>query len=92
MIAPDQQGKGYATQATLLAANYAFSVLNLRKLYLVVDVSNLAAVHIYEKCGFVKEAELVEEYFSSGSYHNVFRMRLFQHDFFAKATQAPIQK
>ncbi|NHQ85482.1 spermidine N1-acetyltransferase [Iodobacter sp. HSC-16F04] len=92
MIAPDKQGKGYATEATLLAANYAFSVLNLRKLYLVVDVSNLAAVHIYEKCGFIKEAELVEEYFCNGSYHNVFRMRLFQHEFFAKAMQDNIQK
>ncbi|MDW5415691.1 spermidine N1-acetyltransferase [Iodobacter sp. CM08] len=84
MIAPEQQGKGYASEATRLAASYAFSVLNLRKLYLVVDVSNKAAIHIYEKCGCTQEAELIEEYFSNGTYHNVFRMCLFQHNFFAK--------
>ncbi|BCL74345.1 spermidine N1-acetyltransferase [Jeongeupia sp. HS-3] len=89
IIAPDAQGCGYATSATQLAINYGFSVLNLRKLYLVVDVSNEAAIHIYEKCGFIKEAELVEEFFSNGRYHNVFRMYLLQPQFFAtKAGEA----
>ncbi|WP_205700910.1 spermidine N1-acetyltransferase [Jeongeupia sp. USM3] len=89
IIAPGAQGRGYATGATRLAVNYAFSVLNLRKLYLVVDVSNRAAIHIYEKCGFIKEAELVEEFFSNGRYHNVYRMYLMQSQFLAmKACQA----
>ena len=85
IIAPDQQGQGYAGTATRLAVNYAFSVLNIRKLYLVVDVTNQAAIHIYEKCGFIKEGELEDEYFSNGAYRNVYRMRLFQHEYFSGA-------
>ncbi|GHD69826.1 spermidine N1-acetyltransferase [Jeongeupia chitinilytica] len=87
IIAPGAQGRGYATRATELAIRYAFSVLNLRKLYLVVDVSNRAAIHIYEKCGFSTEAELIEEFFSNGRYHNVLRMCLFQSDYLAARAQ-----
>ncbi len=67
IIAPQAQGQGYATAATQLAIDYAFSVLNLRKIYLIVDKSNTAAIHVYEKCGFRHEAELIEEFFGNGS-------------------------
>ncbi|HSY26422.1 MAG TPA: GNAT family N-acetyltransferase, partial [Burkholderiaceae bacterium] len=59
-----------------------FSVLNLRKVYLIVDKSNTAAIHIYEKCGFRHEAELIEEFFGNGRYHNALRMCMFQSEFF----------
>ena len=48
IIAPQRQGRGYAGQATRLAIEYAFKVLNMRKLYLIVDTSNAAAIHVYE--------------------------------------------
>ncbi|WP_321800790.1 spermidine N1-acetyltransferase [Burkholderia sp. BCC1988] len=86
IIAPHAQGRGYATVATRLAIDYAFSVLNLRKVYLIVDTSNTAAIHVYEKCGFRREAELIEEFFSSGRYHNALRMCMFQAEFL-KANQ-----
>ncbi|MDE1011644.1 spermidine N1-acetyltransferase [Paraburkholderia agricolaris] len=82
IIAPHAQGRGYATVATQLAIDYAFSVLNLRKVYLIVDKSNTAAIHVYEKCGFRHEAELIEEFFGNGRYHNALRMCMFQSEFF----------
>ena len=82
-IAPQAQGQGYATVATRLAIDYAFSVLNLRKIDLIVDKSNAAAIHVYEKCGFRHEAELIEEFFGNGQDHNALRMCMFQHEFFA---------
>ncbi|WDD95735.1 spermidine N1-acetyltransferase [Burkholderia sp. FERM BP-3421] len=88
IIAPNRQGHGYATRATRLAIEYAFKVLNLRKLYLIVDKSNVAAIHVYEKCGFRHEAELIEEFFGNGTYHNALRMCMFQHDYFQGAPAA----
>ena len=79
MVAPDHQGRGYATAATRLAISYAFKVLNLYKLYLLVDVDNAPAIHIYERCGFRREALLVDEFFTDGRYHSAIRMCLFQH-------------
>ena len=82
IIAPDRQGCGYASQATQLAVEYAFMMLNLYKLYLVVDVNNAKAIHVYEKIGFQHEGVLREEFFTSGKYHDALRMCMFQRDFF----------
>lgn len=79
MISPTHQGRGYARPATALAISYAFRVLNLYKVYLLVDVDNSAAIHVYESLGFQREGVLVDEFFSDGRYRSAIRMCLFQH-------------
>ncbi|MFO1442500.1 spermidine N1-acetyltransferase [Bacillus sp. Bva_UNVM-123] len=81
IIDPRHQGHGYAKYATRLAMNYAFSILNLYKLYLIVDKNNEKAIHIYQKLGFHFEGELIDEFFVDGEYHNAIRMCMFQHQF-----------
>ena len=81
MIAPEHQGKGYATNSTRLLINYAFMQLPLHKLYLYVDKENEKAAHIYEKIGFQKEGELREHYFVQGKYHNVIVMSLLRDEY-----------
>ena len=80
MISPDFQQRGYAKAATRSAINYAFRVLNLYKLYLLVDVDNAAAIRVYEGAGFQREGVLVDEFFSDGRYRSVIRMCIFQHE------------
>ena len=84
IIAPGHQGKGYATMATKLAIDYAFAVLNLYKLSLIVDCTNERAIHVYRKLGFQDEGRLRHEFFVGGQYHDVFRMAMFQPDFLAR--------
>lgn len=67
IIDPQSQGKGYASIATKLAIEYAFTILNLHK--------------IYQKTCFQIEGELKEEFFINGSYHDAIRMCVFQRDF-----------
>jgi diamine N-acetyltransferase len=81
IIDPVHQGHGYAAIATQLAMNYAFSVLNLYKLYLMVDSENQKAIHIYQKIGFQKEGELKHEFFINGQYRNAVRLSIFQSQF-----------
>lgn len=81
IIDPTQQGKGHAVKATQLAMEYAFNVLNLYKLYLLVDVTNEKAIHIYSKLGFKQEGILKQEFFVNGQYRDVVRMCIFQHQF-----------
>lgn len=81
MIDPHYQGNGYAKETTCLAMHYAFSVLNLHKLYLVVNTTNEKAIHIYKKVGFSIEGELQDEFFVDGQYHNAIRMCMFQKDY-----------
>ncbi|KRG11372.1 spermidine N1-acetyltransferase [Lederbergia galactosidilytica] len=84
IIDPLHQGKGYAKSATFLAMDYAFSILNMYKLYLIVDKTNEKAIHIYKKLGFQFEGELIDEFFVEGEYHNAIRMCMFQHKYFKK--------
>ncbi len=84
IISPDHQGRGYATQATWLAMGYAFTVLNLYKLILVVDVENSRAVSVYKKLGFTEEGVLKHEFFVDGIYRDAYRMAAFQPGYLAK--------
>jgi len=84
IISPDYQGKGLASRAAKLAMDYGFTVLNLYKLYLIVDKENAKAVHIYKKLGFIVEGELVDEFFINGQYRTTIRMCIFQHQFLSQ--------
>jgi len=81
MLDPAHQGFGYSGKATRLAMDYAFNILNLHKLYLIVDETNEKAIHVYTRAGFTKEAVLKDEYFIKGSYHDVVYMSIFQKDY-----------
>ncbi|ENG1457112.1 spermidine N1-acetyltransferase [Listeria monocytogenes] len=81
IIDPKFQGHGYAVSATKLAMKYAFHVLNMHKLYLVVDKVNEKAIHVYEKVGFIREGELIDEFFVDGTYLDAIRMCIFQHQY-----------
>lgn len=70
IISPEYQGKGLASRAAKLAMDYGFTVLNLYKLYLIVDKENEKAIHIYRKLGFRVEGELIHEFFINGEYRN----------------------
>ena len=83
IISPDHQGQGYASIATRLAMDYAFTVLNLYKLFLVVDVANTRAVAVYKKLGFREEGTLRNEFFVDGVYRDAYRMAAFQPEYLA---------
>lgn len=80
IVDPDQQGRGHATTAIMLALDYAFAVLNLHKTYLLVDVDNVHAIRLYEKAGFSTEGTLREEFFADGRYRDALRMSILQHE------------
>ncbi|MBP1317199.1 spermidine N1-acetyltransferase [Herbaspirillum huttiense F1] len=92
IIAPASQGRGLAVQATRLALDYGFSVLNLHKIYLIVDRENEKAVHVYAKAGFRQEGVLKEEFFMNGQYRDVIRMGIFQRDHLARMQAEPAQE
>ncbi|WPC75377.1 spermidine N1-acetyltransferase [Vibrio porteresiae] len=81
IIAPDHQGKRFATTLINKALDYSFTILNLHKIYLHVAVENEKAVHLYDKCGFVEEGHLVQEFFINGRYQDVKRMYILQNDY-----------
>ncbi len=88
IVAPEHQGKGYAKEATRLCIEYAFTTLNLHKLFLVVDTANAAAIGIYKKMGFQEEGCMKQEFFVDGEYRDALRMSMFQPEYLLKRRSA----
>jgi diamine N-acetyltransferase len=80
LIDPQYQGKGYGFEATKKALDHAFGILNLHKIYLLVDERNENAVHLYKKAGFLEEAKLIDEFFVDGAYRAALRMYILSTD------------
>ncbi len=78
IISPGEEGKGYKTEATDLTVEYAFSILNLHKIYLLVDEDKRTTLHIYRKSGFTEDGKLVDEYYSKGLYRTAIRMYILK--------------
>ncbi|AJY51848.1 spermidine N1-acetyltransferase [Halomonas sp. KO116] len=91
IIAPDHQGKGFARSLIRQALHYSFTILNLHKVYLIVAVENVKAIHLYEESGFIEEGHLVHEFFINGKYRDVKRMYILQGTYLDQldTTEAP---
>lgn len=57
VVDPGAEGKGHMTRAIQALCTWASEVLQLQSLRLEVFVHNRRAIHVYEACGFVPQAE-----------------------------------
>lgn len=57
-LAPHERGHGLGTEATRLVIAYAFTALNLERIWLGTAAENTAARRCFEKCGFQQEGVL----------------------------------
>lgn len=80
MIDDSFQGRGHGKAGFVLAVKYAFDILNLKKVYLLLLPTNIAGRRIYEYVGFKRECRLKKEYFVNGRYVDVHRMCMFDTD------------
>lgn len=76
-----QHGKGYGTEAVRLLLEFAFKDLNLRRVYLHVFSTNLAAIRVYEKAGFVKEGVLRKAAYIDGQHKDILLMAILQEEY-----------
>ena len=87
IIAPDFQNCGYARAVINRALNYAFTILNLHKVYLHVATENKKAIYLYEQCGFIEEGHLIQEIFINGHYCDIKRMYMLQEEYLEHRVQ-----
>lgn len=66
------QGTGLARLATEELLQYAFTELNLERVYLNVLESNLRARRFYEKAGFKQEGVFYKHKFINGQFQNLY--------------------
>lgn len=73
-------GKGIGYEASFLVLNYAFDVLEARKVWLAVYENNLPARRLYEKLGFVLEGCLRKHVCIDGVYYDKYLMGIFKEE------------
>ena len=66
----DYWGKEYGTEAVKLITRYAFTVLNLHKIWASMYEEHKASVKAFDKAGFSIEGCLKNELYQKGRYHN----------------------
>lgn len=92
IVNPDLRGRGYGKQAFRKGLEYAFKILNLRKVILYVDCENEAGLSIYTRMGFVSEGKLRGHFFADGEYRDSYIMGLFKDEFQKKLKEAEEEK
>lgn len=77
-------GRGLASDATITLLRFAFSELNLNRVFLEVFSFNDDAVETYRRCGFEIEGTKRECIFTRGSFFDVVVMSVLRQDFIRK--------
>lgn len=67
-LAPEHQGKGYATEALRGLLGYAFGTLGMHRVVAVTDARNHAAAALLTRVGFRKEAHFRDNVFFKGAW------------------------
>lgn len=74
------RGKGMGTFAVKAMLAHAFDNLNLRRIELGVLETNLPAIKLYEKTGFVREGLKRESNYKNGQYQNMIIMSVLKNE------------
>ena len=61
-IGADFSGKGWITEAITKLSSYAFETLSLQSLKIITHRTNLGSIRIAEKCGFIWQKSLRNEF------------------------------
>lgn len=70
--------RGYGTEAKMLLLQYAFLVLNLRRINSRVISFNKRSLRCQLKCGYKIEGVMKKEVWKNGRYHNLITLAVFQ--------------
>ena len=79
-LAPDQQGKGYATEAVRGLLDYTFATLGLHRVIAVTDALNAPAAALLERIGMRREGHFIDNVFFKGAWGSEFLFALLDNE------------
>lgn len=78
------KGKGVAKRASMLLLDYAFSKLDLNRVYLYTETENVSAIRLYERIGFVREGVVKKDIFSKGRFVDRYVYGITKDEFYGR--------
>lgn len=70
MLHADYYRQGIMTEALQATIEYAFKHIKLHTIEANITPTNIASIQLVEKCGFVREGHLKENYYYNGTFLN----------------------
>ncbi len=78
ILAPEETGKGYGTDAVKTAVNYGFLQMGLNRIELRTWAFNTRARNAYANAGFTEEGRLREVVYFNGTHHDAIIMSILR--------------
>ena len=85
------QNQGLGFDAVMASLNLIFRKYMFNKCYLYVLTSNIRAIKLYKKCGFINEGILKEDYLINGGFQDRILMSILRKDYLKKIDESKIQ-
>jgi RimJ/RimL family protein N-acetyltransferase len=83
-LAPEQQGRGFGTEAATALLDWAFPAFGLHRVIAITDALNSSAAALLERVGFRREAHFVENVFFKGAWGSEFSFAVLAHEWAAR--------
>nr|BAL58019.1 GCN5-related N-acetyltransferase [uncultured Chloroflexota bacterium] len=74
-------GQGYCQEAIRLLLNFAFTHMNLHRIYLHVEADHHQAINCYLKCGFIEEGRLRQAIYRQGRFQDLLIMSVLRSEY-----------
>jgi len=81
VYAPEDRGKGYATEALVLMTRYLFDTEPMNRASLVIHVDNIGSQRLAEKAGFLREVRARESWQHLGIWHDMYIYNVTRREF-----------
>lgn len=89
-VDPEEQGKGYGTEATKLMLRYGFLELNLNRIQTLDVEENIPGWKVDEKLGFQFEGIMREMFHRHGRSYNMRIYSMLRREYFDLFTNSPV--
>lgn len=73
--------KGYATEARMLALQFAFYERGMNRVWATILDNNIPSVKMHEKCGFKMEGVFRQSIYKDGRFHDQIIMSILKDEF-----------
>ena len=87
-LAPNQQGRGYGTEAVRALLGYVFETLGLHRVMAVTDALNKPAAALLQRLGLRQEAHFHENVFFKGAWGSELVFAMLEREWFAQSPPA----
>lgn len=79
-VIPDERGKGYCTEAVMIAVDYLFLAKPLACVQATTETSNTASQRVLEKAGFRRDGIARKASFARGGWRDEFLYRILREE------------